>query len=96
MPVISKLQGIPIRTYGLDTDRHQLPHMHADYRERRIFDVTSYLDRGVFRQLRVGLFSAARAVASSIEWSGSTDLWFDTLYLRSAPAPIQEASEVQP
>lgn len=70
--------------------------LEFDNGERRIFDVAPYLDRGVFRQLRDGRFAAARVVAGSIEWPGGIDLSFDTLYLRSAPAPSQEASEVQP
>lgn len=50
--------------------------------ERRRFDVTPYLDRGVFRQLKSrSRFRAARVVAGSVEWPGEIDLSYDTLYV---------------
>lgn len=54
--------------------------------ETRIFDLTPYLDQGVFRQLQ-GLadFAKASVVAGSVEWPGEIDLSYDTLYLRSVP-----------
>ncbi|MCI0615761.1 DUF2442 domain-containing protein [bacterium] len=55
--------------------------------ERRIFDITPYLSCGIFIRLqnRV-LFQAARVVAGSVEWPGSLDLSYNTLYLESQPA----------
>ena len=67
----------------------------ADYRllvkfengERRIFDLTPYLDKGVFMQLRdPARFRLARVVAGSIEWPGEIDLSYDTIYMQSQPA----------
>lgn len=57
-----------------------------DNGEVRIFDVSPYLDIGVFRRLRDGRFASVRVVSGSIEWPGDIDLSFDTLYLRSRPA----------
>lgn len=55
--------------------------------ERRVFDLTAYLDKGVFTQLRdPARFRLARVVAGSIEWPGEIDLSYDTIYLRSQPA----------
>lgn len=50
--------------------------------ERRRFDVTPYLDRGVFTSLRNrSRFRAARVNAGSVEWPGDIDLSYDTLYM---------------
>lgn len=52
--------------------------------EKRLFDLTPYLDKGVFRPLRDSPnFALARVVDGSIEWPGEIDLSYDTLYLRS-------------
>ena len=52
--------------------------------EARLFDLTPYLDKGVFRALRDSPdFAQARVVDGSIEWPGEIDLSYDTLYLRS-------------
>lgn len=54
--------------------------------ERRIFDLTPYLERRVFNCLKNrALFKAARVVAGSVEWPGEIDLSYDTLYLESQP-----------
>ena len=50
--------------------------------ERRRFDATPYLARGVFAALRNrSRFRAARVVAGSVEWPGEIDLSYDTLYV---------------
>ena len=55
--------------------------------ESRIFDVTPYLERGVFQRIKhPGLFGLAKVVAGSVEWPGEIDLSYDTLYLESKPA----------
>lgn len=54
--------------------------------ESRRFDVSPYLDRGIFVRLRDGaLFQAARVVAGSVEWPTGLDLSYDTLYLEGQP-----------
>lgn len=54
--------------------------------ERRIFDLTPYLERRVFTCLKNrALFKAARVVAGSVEWPGEINLSYDTLYLESQP-----------
>ena len=54
--------------------------------ERRVFDVTPYLRRGVFARLRGrSIFMSARVVAGSVEWPGGIDLCYDTLYVESRP-----------
>lgn len=34
MPTISMFYGILIRMFYLDNDKHQMPHIHADYQGR--------------------------------------------------------------
>ena len=61
--------------------------------ETRIFDVTPYLERGVFQRIRhPGLFGLAKVVAGSVEWPGEIDLSYDTLYLESQPATQDHAA----
>ena len=55
-----------------------------DNGERRMFDLTPYLDKGVFRALKdQDQFALAQVVDGSVEWPGEIDLSYDTLYLRS-------------
>ena len=68
--------------------------------ERRIFDMTPYLRRGVFARLRDrSIFMSARVVAGSVEWPGGIDLSYDTLYVESRPStanPEYERGVVRP
>ena len=58
--------------------------------EVRLFDLTPWLDRGVFRALRDSAeFAQAQVVNGSVEWPGEIDLSFDTLYLRSVPGRLE-------
>lgn len=51
--------------------------------ERKIFDVSPYLDSGVFRALRDrSVFGAVQVVEGALEWPGEIDLSWDTIYLR--------------
>ena len=68
--------------------------------ERRVFDMTPYLRRGVFTRLRDrSVFMSARVVAGSVEWPGGIDLSYDTLYVESRPStanPEYEHGIVRP
>ena len=68
--------------------------------ERRVFDMTPYLRRGVFARLRDrSIFMSARVVAGSVEWPGGIDLSYDTLYVESRPStanPEYEHGVVRP
>ena len=60
--------------------------LEFDNGEMRLFDLTPWLDKGVFRALRDSTeFAQAQVVDGSVEWPGEIDLSFDTLYLRSVP-----------
>ena len=49
MPTISMFQGILIRMYWNDTDRHKMPHFHAYYGESEaVFSLTGEILSGIF------------------------------------------------
>lgn len=57
--------------------------------ERRLFDMSPYLHRGVFTRLQnPAIFQMVKVVAGSVEWPGEIDLSYDTLYLESQPEKI--------
>jgi hypothetical protein len=54
--------------------------------EQRILDVTPYLDKGVFQELKdVTLFNSVRVVFDTVEWANGADLCPETLYDSSVP-----------
>lgn len=47
MPIISNFYGIIIRMYFKDSERHKLPHLHANYNEyTAIFDLNGNIIDG--------------------------------------------------
>jgi len=68
-----------------------LPHFKLsilfDNGERRLFDVSPYLDHGMFRELRdAAVFNSARISFDSVAWSNGVDLCPEVLYRDSVPA----------
>lgn len=60
--------------------------------EIKIFDVSPYLTKGVFRELTdLRLFNAVRPMLGSIAWANGQDFCPDTLYLDSEPLPRNAA-----
>ena len=66
----------------------------ADYRLRltfangevRVFDMTPYLDTGIFRELRDrAAFNSVRPYLGSVQWENEADLCPDMLYEESLP-----------
>lgn len=59
--------------------------------EIRIFDVTPYLNIGIFRGLQdLRYFNSVRPVLGSIQWRNGQDPCPDTLYLDRIPIPAAE------
>lgn len=57
--------------------------------EQRIFDLSPYLEIGVFRQLKdARLFDAAHIEGGTVAWPGEIDIAPETLYLESAPVSL--------
>ena len=73
----------PHVTHATPQTEHRL-RLEFDNGETRLFDLTPWLDKGVFRALRDSPeFAQVRVVDGSVEWPGEIDLSYDTLYLRS-------------
>lgn len=54
--------------------------------ERRRFDVSPYLDKGIFKELcDSSYFRSVRAVSGFVVWPRGQDFSPDTLYLKSVP-----------
>ena len=55
-----------------------------DNGEEGVFDVSPYLERGIFSQLKDRrIFNSVRPFLGSIQWENGLDLCPDTLYLDS-------------
>lgn len=55
--------------------------------EARLFDLRPWLDKGMFKALRVPeLFKAVRPFHNTVEWANGADLDPETLYSESRPA----------
>ena len=53
-----------------------------DNGEEKVFDVTPYLDRGIFRELKdKTLFQTVKPSLGSVQWKNGQDFCPDTLYL---------------
>jgi uncharacterized protein DUF2442 len=71
---------------------HKL-HVGFENGESRLFDVTPYLDKGVFRELRdEAYFQRVRPVAGGVEWPHEQDLSADTLYVAGTPLPSSRSA----
>ena len=52
--------------------------------KQKIFDVTSYLDKGIFKELKDRKkFNSLKSILGSIQWQGGQDFCPDTLYIES-------------
>jgi hypothetical protein len=57
-----------------------------DNGETRRFDVTPYLEKGIFQALReMRNFNSVKVFLGSVQWRGGQDLCPDTLYMDSTP-----------
>lgn len=66
-------------------DNYQL-RLQFDNSETRIFDVTPYLDKGVFSQRKsIEQFKTVKPFFGGIQWENEQDFSRDTLYLLSNP-----------
>jgi hypothetical protein len=67
-------------------DGHKLRLVFANG-ETRVFDMTPYLDKGSFAQLKdASYFRKARVAFGAVSWPNEQDLSKDTLYLLGTPA----------
>jgi hypothetical protein len=61
-----------------------------DNGEMKHFDVTPYLNIGIFSELQdVSLFNSVKPFLGSIQWANGVDLCPDTLYLESTELKLR-------
>ena len=69
-----------------------------DNGEERVFDVSPYLDKGIFKELRdINMFKSVKPVLGSVQWKHGQDFCPDTLYLasnRKLMQPTQKAARL--
>lgn len=54
--------------------------------ETKVFDVSPYLDKGIFKELQdEAYFRRARVAFGAVEWPNAQDFSHDTLYLLGKP-----------
>ena len=67
------------------TNNHFLK-LSFDNDEIKLFDVSPFLDKGIFKELQdFNYFKQATVAFGSVEWPHEQDFSYDTLYLLSKP-----------
>jgi len=62
--------------------------------EWRIFDVYPYLEKGIFKELKIlEMFNSAKVIDGTVQWQNEADFCPDTLYLESKY--IHDISKIQ-
>jgi len=57
-----------------------------DNGEQKIFDVSPYLNKGIFSELKESeVFYSVKAIDGTIQWQNDADFCPDALYLESKP-----------
>jgi len=57
-----------------------------DNGEQRVFDVSPYLDHGIFRDLREpAIFNSVRISFDTVEWANGADLCPEVVFKESVP-----------
>jgi hypothetical protein len=57
-----------------------------DNNEKRILDMSPYLDKGIFKELKdPALFNTVKVSFDTIEWANTADLCPEFLYAESKP-----------
>ena len=63
-------------------DNYQLK-LHFENGDLKIFDVSPYLEKGIFKELKdCNYFKSVRVVSGAVQWPHEQDFSNDTLYIR--------------
>jgi len=66
---------------------HYMLHLEFENGEKRVFDMSPYMDKKPFVQLKdSSLFALASVDYGTVVWPGDIDIAPETLYDRSRPA----------
>lgn len=72
------------RVTKVEPNKNFTLHIFFDNGEEKIFDMTPYLNTGIFCELQsYSLFATVRPFMGSIQWKNGQDLCPDTLYIES-------------
>ncbi len=75
-PIVKNVE--PLHNYQLK--------ISFDNGDERLFDVSPYLDKGIFTELKdESYFKSVRVVFGSVEWPQEQDFSYDTLYILGKP-----------
>lgn len=75
-PIVKNVE--PLHNYQLK--------ISFDNGDERLFDVSPYLDKGIFTELKdESYFKSVRVVFGSVEWPHEQDFSYDTLYILGKP-----------
>ena len=71
----------------VETKPHYMLHLEFENGEKRVFDMSPYMDKKPFVQLKdSSLFALASVDYGTVVWPGDIDIAPETLYDRSRPA----------
>jgi hypothetical protein len=72
---------------NVEIEKKYILKLAFENEEIRFFDVSPFLDKGIFNELKdFNYFKQARIAFGSIEWPHEQDFSKDTLYLLSTPS----------
>jgi hypothetical protein len=72
---------------NVEVEQKYILKLAFENKETRFFDVSPFLDKGIFNELKdFDYFKQARVAFGSIEWPHEQDFSKDTLYLLSTPS----------
>lgn len=85
------------KVVAVEPEEHQSLVLAFANGERRRFDVSPYLDKGIFRELRdPTYFRRVRAMSGYVTWPHDQDFSWDTLYLESVPLDDPVETPISP
>jgi hypothetical protein len=68
------------------TKQEYILKLAFDNKETRLFDTSSFLDKGIFNELKdINYFKQVKVAFGAVEWPHEQDFSKDTLYLLSIP-----------
>ena len=71
---------------GVEVKQEYVLKLAFENKEVRLFDVSPFLDKGIFNELKdINYFNQVKVAFGAIEWPHEQDFSKDTLYLLSTP-----------
>ena len=75
------------RVIGVEAKRNYLLKVVFENSEVKMFDVSPFLDKGIFKELNdFNYFKQVKVAFGAVEWPHEQDFSKDTLYLLSTPS----------